>query len=221
MTGGPAADRRRPLVAVVLAVVLVGGTILAVLLFGRISLPAFPSLAEHPDPDLEGVVAFTRGQGDGVCVHVVPASGGTSRELACGSTWDPWPRWTEEGYISVTDWRAGARRIVLDPDSGEVVRTETDESEPFGHPGPPGGDGRLSTLNDEGRVEVLIRRPDGSEEVVAEVNGPRDYAIWELSWSPDGRWILAHDSADRLLVVDRDRIRLLAENVRGAAWGNP
>jgi hypothetical protein len=214
---------RRPFVAAALAVGLVVGMLVAVLVFGRISLPAFPTLDAQPEPGLTGMIAFTRATRSTNCVFVIPAAGGEERELGCGDSWDAWPRWTEDGFVAVTDWRAAGRQLVLDPVDGRIVRTEHPDRD--GHEVPFSGEhpvaGTLSSRVEDGRVEILVIPPRERERVVAEIRGPRDYGVWELGWSPDGAWGLARDTAGRLLLVRiaDGAIRQVADEVSGAAWG--
>jgi len=223
--------RLDPRAAAAVAVVLVGGTLAAILVFGRLSYPSFPSLQERPDPSVPGLVAYLhwdeRGD-DGACLYVVPASGEEPpRSLRCGQELSGQPLWSGgEVAVDVHD-RAGVRRLWLDPSSGEVVREEA-ARDGMGEPPRPlpqgssssAAAGELRTRSRDGRVELLLRR-GGAEQAVATASGPRDYHWWSAAWSPDGRYALVTDSAQRLLVVRvaDGLVRLLAEDAGEGVWG--
>lgn len=77
-------------------------------------IPAFPSLAEHPDPSLAGTVAYYAG--DSRCIRLVAAAGRPSKTLLCLPPWRPDPakvategkemgprlRWLADGRLEVT-----------------------------------------------------------------------------------------------------------------------
>lgn len=221
--------RLDPRVAAAIAIVLVGGTLAAILVFGRLSYPAFPSLQEHPDPAVPGLVAYLhwdeRGE-DGACLYVVPASGEEPpRSLRCGQELSGQPSWSGgEVAVDVHD-RTGVRRLWLDPSSGEVVREEAarggvpDPPRPLGQ-GSSSAAGELRTRSRDGNVELRVRRGN-EDEVIASANGPRNYHWWSAAWSPDGRYALVTDSAQRLLVVRvaDGLVRLLAEDAGEGVWG--
>ncbi len=75
-----------------LAAVLVLGSVLVLAIFhadeGR-PIPAFPSLAAHPDSSLQGTVAYTYGPSR--CVRIVAAAGQPSKDVLCLGTSQPKP----------------------------------------------------------------------------------------------------------------------------------
>ena len=216
-----------PRLAAVLAVALVAGALGAILAFGRLHHPAFPSLREQPDTSITGSIAYLRwdhGGDDGApCVWVLPASGERApRKLHCEADISTPLTWSPAG---LEVWKHGGPKpavVVLDPGDGRVLRRDELDGGP---PGPPDGamgpDGmRASTESRDGRVRLWV--DDGVDRrLVATVDGPRDYGWWSTVWSPDGRHIAVQDSAERLLLVRvaDGRIRLLAEDVGELSWG--
>lgn len=225
-----------PRLAAGLAVLVLGGTLAAILAFGQLRYPAFPSLREHPDPSITGTIAWIANDEEDyrACLWVARASGEEApRRLACASDLGGPVTW-RDGLIEM-ETPAGKR--VYDPADGRVVsQGAPSDPEPPGPPrhgpGPipvaehqdravsPHGD-RAVPVSEDGRVRLYLERDGGSRTLVAEVRGPRHYGWWDVAWSPDGRYLVVHDSAQRLLIVDaRDgAVRLLARPAGQATWG--
>jgi hypothetical protein len=225
----------RRVLSVMAALTVVAASLAIILLFGLIPLPTFGSLIEDPDPVVPGTVAFVRMSGaDRPCVHAVPAGGGEQRRVWCADEEMYFAGqfgWTPQGSIAIllSEPREseGPTWLVIDPGSGRIVRRET---VPWG-PKEPGSDvmsdrrtwdgSRLVTQRPEpGRVLLRIEKP-GEAETRLSLNGPRDYDLVDVQWSPDGQWVLIRDSALRLAVVDvadSSAPGLIAEDVEGAAW---
>lgn len=227
---------RRTLVAAGLAVLVAAAVTAVILVFGYVPLPAFPSLADRPDPSIPGTVAFVRWDRE-PCVFTVPASGGEPHEVLCRSDHafiqDP-VAWTPDGRLLVHAYEefGGPVVMVVDPVSGqELDRIGLDERT---------GPGRLfeadrarAEREDGARVltarrdpvSVAVRLPDGETRVLFEVDrAPRDYAFFRGQWSPDGGWILVEDSHRRLVVMGADGEpgpQVLAVEASGAAWYVP
>lgn len=224
MTDTAPGRSRRRLIAVAAAVVVVAAAAIVILTVGGLRYPEFDPLSASPDPAIEGTVAFTRHRGGDACLFLVPAGGGAPRSLRCGDPWYGPLTWTEQGDL-VTD--AGGDRLRLDPSTGEVLSREplarvTPLPEPVDGPRDDGA--LVRTTSTTGQARVLLAGQDGGEQVVVDVQGPRDYAFVDARWSPDGRWILVYDSARRLLVADPadGGARLLVEDADGpGVWYQP
>lgn len=226
------AARRGPagIVAITAATVLVVVAALVIVLLGRAPLPGWKALADAPDARIEGMVAFLTLERDQPCVGVVPAGGGAVQVLACDATGFEDVAWTAEGKVVAVSYGApsGATVLVLDPTSGAVLaRSFVSDLET-------GGWARERVLGPEGafvtvgpwaadRASIAVQGRDGSIRTVVEAEGPTDYRFTAAVWSPDGRWILASDSAGRLAVVPADGAaepRLLVESGREAWAGS-
>ncbi len=116
----------------------------------------------------------------------------------------------------------------FEPDIGEEL-SRTPVADGGTKPGWPSGpveraDGsRLVTRNDRGHVTVAMVRGD-ERTTLLDVTGPRDYGIWDASWSPDGRFALVTDSERRVLVIPADGsrdARALTTRADLLAWYQP
>lgn len=214
--------RLDPRLAGGLALALVVGAVAAILAFGRISLPAFPSLLEQPDPSIAGTIAYLRyGEERGTCVIVVPASGAQPpKRLYCAPELGGPITW-QDGLIRIDEHRApGSVVVLVDPDTGAV----RDRRPSTGGPWPLSGrawspDGVLAAEGRDGRACLYV---DGvRRRRIRCVDGQRDYTWWSAQWSPDRRWAVVQDSAQRLLLVRiRDgAVRLLVDDGGEPAWG--
>jgi len=200
---------RRAAVAVALSIALLVTTTVAVLVFGIIPLPDYPSLAANPNPAISGTVAFMTYE-DTSCLYVVQASGGETKQLMCGlfdRTVEPSGlAWTPDGLIEILTY-SGQSPVyqLIDPSSGEIVGTA-----PFGEDGLKtdtyiSQDG--STVfpdNARGTAQIRVAPTVGPIQTVLTVKGPRDYGFGTTIWSPDGQWILAIDSEGTILVLGAD-----------------
>jgi hypothetical protein len=217
--------RLDPRLAGIGAVLLVGLTLAGILLLGRLSYPDFPSVAEQPDPEVPGIVAFIRWDDGESCLHVVDAGAGQARRLRCDEFLSGPLTWSEDGLVQVTTHEGPqpGRILAVDPSTGRTVRTDDLGREPQRPVADVDGDGRrLRTESERGLVRLLVEGADGPVREVVRVEGPRDYHWWAPQWSPDGRYALVADSAQRLLVVEFDGgdVRILATAAGGdAAWG--
>ena len=220
-------------VAIALPVALVVGH-----LANAREVPVFPSLADAPDPALEGTVAYVDDATG--CVRVAAASGQQpSKEVYCLPALDPETAKTLGKPIGPQlVWRAGGTLEVTmfrmtDPPGPNVrpgwqklvdVRTGSVTDVPDAQaPSVPDlsaqttvrADGaRLLTTSDaaSGRISIALAATVGSPRMLLEVQGPGEYTygLEAAFWSPDGRWVVADDG--RILVVvpsDPPVVRLL------------
>lgn len=211
-------------------------------------LPAFPSLAAHPDPAVHGTVAYfddaTR------CVRLVPAGGGASKQLWCLPAEDPstWPQigkpvgpqlvWRPDGRLEVTMFRmkptktatsapplaAGWQKLV-DVRTGAVEDVAASEvpAQPNTTTQPVVNQQgqRITTDFDgsTGKATVKVSRDTGTRTVLS-VHGPGAYMyrFGPVFWAPDGTWIAATDDG-RILVVRPDDPPVTGVLVTGSGGG--
>ena len=208
--------------APIAAAVICSAVFVGVLVFGHVTYPAFASLTAVP-PDVEGRIAVLVSRGseydDEDCLLVIEPATGASRELRCTYRWSELTGWSEDGYVIVTlSDESTQRSLFLDPDTGTVVRRgfEYAPLEPAARgPGP-----RLFTEGPDGVARIVEEDIDGEQRVVYSVDGPRSYEFTQAVWSPDGRWVLALDSQERLVIVDprTDVAWQVTEDVSVASW---
>ncbi|NOY56299.1 MAG: hypothetical protein GXP34_09995 [Actinobacteria bacterium] len=226
---------KRATLAIVLSVLVLALVLTVVLVFGVIPFPEYPSLAEHPDPSIPGTVVFTFGD-DPPCLEVVPAAGGVPRELRCDrNIAGNGLAWTSDGLIVTFDTSTYPPQYALiDPESDQVV--ERIDAGPTAGPDllfpkpdiARRSDGTVLTADRSTRgATLMIQEPNKESRLLLEVRGPRNYRFEMVRWSPDGNWVLAIDSEERLLIVRATgdpEPRILAEGVARwmpAAWYIP
>lgn len=186
-------DRSVPLL--VAAAVLVVAVVGAVLVFGVQRPPELPSVADEPDPAPSGAVAWTTWR-DGQCVHVAEPDGEV-RQPFCRDGGYELEGWDDEGHLVLREWRDTERQeLLVDAETGEVVDTGPNVT----LPGRANDDRPLHDLWTDG--ELIVEDASGSE--LWRVAAPEGYRLGSSSTSPDGEWIAAIDSADRLLVLPAD-----------------
>ena len=239
------ASRGRALVAIAGAVLVVGGALALILLMGSVRPPAFESLAAQPDPAIPGRVAFTTSPpgGEGTCLAIVEAAGGQPTTLACleDTTAVAYSeaemrraavRWTQPDRILLRGFDAlGTLEVVVDLQGRIVERRRIPPGEELSPRPEPGArddiraDGAYVATTgswgaDDDTAAVVLVEPDGSERPLVEVDGAGRYAFFVATFSPDGRWVLVTDSAERVLVVDADAggARVLATDAANPAW---
>lgn len=190
--GGDGPPPRRSIVALVAAAAVVVITVGLVLVFGLARPPALASLAEEPEPTLDAAVAWVRFDRE-ACLEVATPDAAT-REVVCGLRGEEILGWDADG-IAMLVWERSSAVEVIDPDSGEVVEVRPYDVDPW--EGREREWNRVDTRQHDG---VLTVRFDGTD--LWEVEAPESYWINPGSVSPDGRFVVAFDSADRLLLFD-------------------
>jgi dipeptidyl aminopeptidase/acylaminoacyl peptidase len=211
---GAAPSGRRTALALVVAGVVVVGTIVGIVVAGHVPLPAMPSLADAPDPSVPGTIAFARGDWEAACLATVPAGGGDVTSLRCSSRMPEALAWTIDGDLAVTMWDEpspfdeGPQLTIVDPATGEdvdrpLVREPVDWASDRRVRDEDGA--RLVVVpNGDGEISLRVRLADGTTTDLAHLTGPRDYGIVSVQWSPDGAWVLAMDTRGRLFLVGAD-----------------
>lgn len=212
--------RRRIVVAVLGVVVLVGGFFIARdLWFGMKPTPEFAVLADQPDPSLLGTVAFIETPNTN-CVDVIAASGTPTRQLAC---FDKTPQtlvWLPDGRLEVTSYGKIGRpedrwRTIVDARTGtreDVPQANIpNEAPPADGQGPSGE--RITSTSKNGRLRVTLTTTSGTRELLS-VGAPYTYTIGSPVWSPDGRWFVAKDDLDQIVLItttEPSRTRVLVK----------
>ncbi len=231
--GAPPRRRRRAIVlvpvAVVAAMLVLGGALLVRdLIETGHDLPSFPSLAEDPDPALQGTVAYFEGQSR--CVWIVAAAGQPSKEILClppmdmataaelgAKETDPQLVWRPDGQLEVTVFRATMRKeepptysagwqkivdvrtgAVQDTPAGDVPSTPNLATRPMVSP----TGQRITTSSDPlyGRIKVMLTDANGTRTLLsAHGPGKYSYGLTAAFWAPNWQWIAADDG--RILVI--------------------
>ncbi|MFP4148748.1 MAG: hypothetical protein ACLFV0_04595 [Nitriliruptoraceae bacterium] len=202
----------RSLAALVAAALVLVGTVVLVLVFGLARPPQLPSLAADPEPDLPGVAWMSWDRG--TCLLVAGADGAVD-EVACGLQGGEVVGWDADGIATAVRGPSSGGIELLDPDTGEVVDTQPLADDAAREPATPSGRSETRTVDG-----VLTVNLDGT--VLWATEAPEAYWVEPGSLSPDGRWVAAFDSADRLLVLDATGAqppRVWLEGVEG--WRPP
>ena len=198
------------------------------LTLGPHEAPAFPSLAQHPDPSLQGTVAYLSDRSG--CVRVRAASGTPVKDVYClpardvktaqklGKELGPQLVWRPDGRLEITMFRMtdppgpGFRKgwqKVVDVRTGAVqdVPAAQVPSVPnrTTHPSINAAGQRLTwTSSDNGRVAVVLHEGTTSRTLMsAQGPGEGTYRLGAVFWSPDGQWVAADDG--RILVITPGR----------------
>lgn len=219
--GAGVVTRHRGVRLAAAGIVVVGVVVVAVLVvrsrFGPV--PAYVAIAAAPDPPVTGLIAFPVGPrrsdaGPPVsCVRVQAAAGGAERELTCESNLMTL-LWRDQGTLVVVSWRLDTDHGVAsypvteyDPVTGDVVSRWAERNPNASSVTPQRGrrrsDGMSVSIFDGRRV--VLRSERGATQLVLDLDdegAPRSYRIEAIDFSPDGRWLIAGDSAGRIIVID-------------------
>lgn len=193
--GPPPTPAARSMALLGAAAGLVVVVIALVLVFGVARPPALTSLADDPLPGLSAEVAWTAWEERGTCVHVASPNG-TVREVTCAARGEQLVSYDEQG-LGLIVWGQREQLEVLDADTGDRVElrslTGIDWERAM--------EGDVDARRVDGR---LVLRDRSSDTVLWEVEAPEGYWVSEGRISPDGAWMAAVDSADRLIVLPTD-----------------
>lgn len=214
--------------------VAVAGTVV-IMITGVRHVPSWPTLRESPLGGVPGAIAGIRHDDTGACVVVVSPVGGDERELGCDAasrSYVDLVTWTHDGELRAITYEAGGPMTgTFDPTTGELRSVVADDLFDERQPVIPGSDGhrdsdgaRVGASSDDGDAAITVTTADGQSEEILSVRGPRDYSIWQAWWSPDGQWVLAEDSEQRLLLVrasGEHEVRVVARGVSDAVWFDP
>ena len=203
--------------AAAVAVVVVA----VVLVFGYTRPPAFASLYSDGGPAIAGTVAWVEDGRQG-CVQVLDVASGDSHEVYC----DDWlwlESWDEDGNLRVHTGNGVEEILVLDPQTGDVLATgRFEDGPPPGDEGgpPPEESSPLRSRSNEGRV-ILTHGTGAAAVDLIDIEAPRNYRFFSYGMTPDGDYVWAYDSEDRLLVVAVDggsEPWLIAEGIQEPLW---
>lgn len=232
-------DRSWPmvLVIVVVGVVALGFLAIRAWIDWGTANPEFPSLADNPDPSLQGTVAYY--DVDVRCVRIVAAAGAPSKNVLCldGQDFDnpghdafgPFLAWQADGRLSVTMfwWGEGQAESSAIPGWQKVVDVATgaveavpDENLPSTLPSASGASGpngeQIEVTSRGGHVEIVLTDVAGSRTLLSTKGNPEYTIKVPPTWSPDGRWLVVENGPGEILLVTVDEpavTRVLATNV--------
>ncbi|MCU0281998.1 MAG: hypothetical protein MUE66_09340 [Acidimicrobiia bacterium] len=206
--------------------------------------PVFPSLADNPDPSLQGTVAYYDIMTS--CVRVVAAAGQPSQDVLClteeeayhptQDAYGPLLAWLPDDRLEVTMRLWGERQAeaeaagwwqkTVDVTTGqveEVPATEVPSALPVAtaSAGPNGE--QIEVTSAGGRVEIVLIDAAGSRTLLSTEGNPDYWVKVPPTWSPDGRWIVVEDGASEILLITVDDpavTRVLATNALSwLGWG--
>jgi hypothetical protein len=224
-TGRSGSGRRWLIVALVAVVVVVAAAATGVYLLVRSAtdVPEFAALADAPDTDLSGTVAYLDWE-YGPCLNVVAASGAPSKQLGClgEDAVEAKLLWLPDGQLQVTNGDSWQR--VYDVRTGEFEEVPAASIDPDAATWDPvtvnnEGD-KVTATSGDGTASVIVTSNDGTVSTVMSAEGGDTYSISTTpTWSPDGTYVLLTDAAARILVVTPDdaTTRVLAEEL-GNSW---
>jgi hypothetical protein len=191
-------------VAVVVLVVAAWGLFVLGHITGGGDAPSFPSMIDHPDPTIQGTVAYVDTES---CVRVVSAGGGPSRQLLCLPPLDPTKAkahgkpigpqlvWLPDGRLEVTMINMDVTKPThgqppdLSPSWQKIieVRTGTVTDVPADQVpttlnlttrpvvSPTGERIRFTSNSQNGHVTVALTDAKGNSRTLLDVNGPGEY----------------------------------------------
>lgn len=188
--------------------------------------PSFPSLADTPDPSLQGTVAYF--DNGSRCVRVIAASGAVSDDVYCltgddlalspeqGKPAGPQLVWAPDGRLEVTLFRwvpsedkesappmTAQWQKLIDVTTGEVEEVPDDQlpDAPL-ESSPSTVNGRGEQVRTDfdaltGRGEVTLTTASGTRTLLT-VRGPGEYTygLEPASWAPGGEWIVTTDTGE-------------------------
>jgi hypothetical protein len=236
-SSGPTRHRKWPWLAATAAIVVVALVAYVARDLQNINrpLPEFASLAENPDPTLTGTVAYY--ESTTVCVRVVDASGGASRDAYCldpipssdGPVTGPHLAWREDGRLEVTafSWppeeeMTGAWQRLIDVRTGEVEDVPLEEVPGSPTPSPipavavgPDGEELVAEVRDD-RLVIEVTDNGTMRTLLESEPGPsHSYSVGngqQPMWSPNGEYVVLSDGRLLLTTVgDPSTTRILVE----------
>jgi len=191
----PSASGARSVPALVAAAVLVVVAIGLVLVFGIARPPQLATVTEDPTPSPEASLAWTRWADGGSCLITLDPQG-VEDEVGCGYEGQELVAWTDEGIMLLGPGPPGSASII-DPATGEMVGQLDVDPDGWSEP----RDSAVHSTTVDGTLTVLLR-DSGTE--LWRVEAPENYRIRDGVLSPDERFVVLVDSADRLLLVPAD-----------------
>lgn len=236
-----APSNRRTIWPFVVAAVVAGAVIIGYFVFQGIKAytrpnPEFPSLADQPDPSLQGTVAYFDVTTS--CVRIVAAAGAPSRDVLCitgeeqyasdRDTFGPLLAFLPDGRLQVSMFWFGERQPesaaeprwqkIVDLTTGtveEVATADLPSTLPSADPRPGPNGEQIAVTSRGGEVEIVLTDATGSRTLLS-TKGNTDYTVKVApTWSPDGRWIVVENGPGEILLITVDDpavTRVLATN---------
>ena len=152
------------------------------------------------------------------CVYLLDVATGGSEELLCElGLWVD--AWDSDGNLRVhRSGRHFEELVLVDPATGAVVSAREfapDEEPPFDPPRSE-ADRSLRSSSRDGHATLSY-----GEAVLIDVEGSRDYSLWEYGVTEDEAYAWVCDSEERLLVVALDGSSgpwIVAEGINEVRW---
>ena len=218
------------------AALLAGGIVVVatavIVIFGFVPTPKYPLLAEEPDPELSGMIAYAIPEDsdrddefESRCVYVIELPEGQTNEITCREQIGGMA-WTDDGWLVVENFGHVSEferefddfdLTLIEPVEGgafERVNYERDRSFLWSDHRQTRRDGSRVRVEDAGTTVVVVS-PDGStRDLFGADEAPSNYRFNEAQWSPDGKYVLVVDTEGRIIVaaVSGDpRPRVVAE----------
>lgn len=239
------------LVAIGGSLLLAVGAIVVIFAVGVRHVPDYPTIAEQPDPPVEGRLAYSTWDvpadvapySGGPCLFVQDI-GGSLHTISCGEQslvegspgltafeqFPQWFGWDDDGHLLVAEYISGpstrVELVTIDVDTGEELsRDEIDPStQPPDRSQREDGARVGTTWGDDGWAEVWMREPGLPQRQVLRDRGPDGYAFFNAQWSPRGDFVLVQDNERRTIVIaaEGDPVpRVLLSDAESVAWYQP
>lgn len=220
-------NANRSTTAALVAGAIVVVAIAVIVIFGFVPTPKYPPVAEEPDPELSGLIAYSIPEDSdhadefgSRCVYVIELPGGQSSEITCREEIGWSMAWTDDGWLIVESFDQFSEfepefhefepefddfgLALIEPVEGGVFETVSYEGDPnflFSDHRQTRQDGTRVRVEDGGTTVVLLS-PDGSTtDLFGSDSAPSNYRFNEAQWSPDGDYVLVVDTEGRIIVA--------------------
>lgn len=218
-------DHARAVVSAGVAAALFVGAVAVVVVLGRSSPPQLPSLAGQPVPDLHGQLAYlAEGDGDQTCAAIVDLADGSRRVRGCVDARLHEATLADDGRtVEAVGSHPGGTLVVTFDEDGRIRQRVVDPADPADIDDPlrsrraESADGRRAIISGFGHdpAEIAVVGADGRVLAERRFEGGRGYGVTHVGWISDDEWLVLHDTAGRLLVIDAGlrRARVAADDV--------
>lgn len=218
------------------AALLAGGIVLVatavIVIFGFVPTPEYPLLAEEPDPELSGMIAYAIPEDldrddefESRCVYVIELPEGQANEITCREQIGGMA-WTDDGWLVVENFGHVSEferefddfdLTLIEPVEGgafERVNYERDRSFLWSDHRQTRRDGSRVRVEDAGTTVVVVSLDGSTRDLFGADEAPSNYRFNEAQWSPDGKYVLVVDTEGRIIVAAASgdpRPRVVAE----------
>ena len=206
------------------AALVAGGIVIVaiavIVIFGFVPTPEYPPLAEEPDPELSGLIAYSIPEDSdhadefgSRCVYVVEFPEGQADKITCRDEIGWSMAWTDDGWLIVesfgqfNEFEPGFHDFglaLIEPVEGGAFETVSYANDPnflFSDHRQTRKDGTRVRV-EEGGTTVVLSSPDGStRDLFGSDSAPSNYHFNEAQWSPDGEYVLVVDTKGRIIVA--------------------